>query len=297
VSYSEFVREYLYPHRPVILSDATENWRAVEKWSPKFFKSEFGSRVITIDGKKITVADFVDLVVGSSTDNPAPYLIGTGVGNYFADLFPELVGDIRQDPEYLLPNWLSEWYLMPALRRRLNRGPKAEIFFGGKGAGFPYLHWDPLYFHVFNSQIYGQKEWYLYAPDQTPFLYPKKDESAFSGGAMNHSMIREVANPDLERFPLFAKAVPHKCILEPGETLFLPAGWWHITRMLGPSISIAINSVNASNWSKMAGELVEKARHVNSLLGYSVAAYLRAIGWFKSLRDRARGVPVYRGVA
>ena len=51
-------------------------------------KSEFGSRLITIEGKKITVADFVDLVVSSSEDNPAPYLIGTGVGNYFADLFP-----------------------------------------------------------------------------------------------------------------------------------------------------------------------------------------------------------------
>jgi len=289
LSYSEFAREYLYPHRPVILTDATEHWRAVGKWSPEFFKSEFGSRVITIDGREIMVSDFFDLVVHSSEKRPAPYLMYIGDSNYFADVFPELVDDIGQVPKYLSPNWLGDRYVPPILGRRLNRGPKPEFYFGGRGAGFPVLHWDNLYFHAFNSQIYGQKEWYLYAPDQTPFMYPRKDRG-------NLSMIVDaLGDPDLERYPLFAKAVPHKCVVEPGEMLFLPGGWWHITRMLGPSISIAMCSANASNWSKVVVELVKSARRISPLLARPVAAYLKAIGWQKSIRDQARGVPMYRG--
>jgi len=288
LSYDEFAREYLYPSRPVILTHAISNWRALEKWNPEFFKSEFGSRVITIDGKEIMVADFVDLVVGSSEMRPAPYLAFYG-DKTLEGLFPELVGDIEPVPEYLVPNWLSDWYFPPALGRKLNRGTKPEFFFGGKGASFPYLHWDNLYFHAFNSQIYGQKEWYLYAPDQTCFLYPSKDQR-------NASMIREV-RPDLERFPLFKKAVSHQCVVEPGEMLFIPAGWWHITRMQEPSISVAINCANASNWSGISGEVVERARCASSTLAPAVAAYLNATGWYKSLRDRWRGVPVYQGVA
>ena len=80
---------------------------------------------------------------------------------------------------------------MPVLGRRFNRGPKAEIFFGGKGAGFPYIHWDSLHYHAFNTQVYGEKHWYLYAPDESECLYPTQP-----GG--NKSSIDDVLNPDLD---------------------------------------------------------------------------------------------------
>lgn len=38
--YAEFERDYLKPDKPVILTGCMENWAALSKWSPDFFKRE-----------------------------------------------------------------------------------------------------------------------------------------------------------------------------------------------------------------------------------------------------------------
>jgi hypothetical protein len=265
----------------VILLDALQQWQALTKWSPEFFRAEFGSRRINVQDERMTVSEFVARVVEATEENPAPYLTGVGPGNYFLDIFPELAADIAPIPEYLLPNWLGERYLAPLLARRLNRGPKAEIFFGGKGSGFPVIHWDSLHFHAFNGQVYGEKQWYLYAPSQSDFLYPRQP-----GG--NQSRIDDVIHPDHERFPLFAKATCHQGTLGSGEMLFIPAGWWHTTRMSCPSISIAMNSANASNWNAVRADLVGKAKAKSSFLAPSANFYLKAVEWQRSRRDERK---------
>ena len=37
----------------------------------------------------------------------------------------------------------------------------------------------------------------------------------------------DIANPDLERFPNFARSHRLECVLRPGDVLFMPAFWWH----------------------------------------------------------------------
>ncbi len=143
----EFAAEFLFANRPVVINDALQRWPAVGKWNPEFFRRQFGDRTIPIGEGRMAVSDFVDRVLTATDEHPAPYLTGTGVGNYLLDLFPELERDIEPSPKYLQPNWLGEWFWFPLLARRLNRGPRAEIFFGGRGSGFPFLHWDSLYFH------------------------------------------------------------------------------------------------------------------------------------------------------
>ena len=43
---------------------------------------------------------------------------------------------------------------------------------------------------------------------------------------------------DIERFPLFVNAQPYHLILEPGDVLFIPPGWWHHVRSLDTCISV-----------------------------------------------------------
>lgn len=54
--------------------------------------------------------------------------------------------------------------------------------------------------------------------------------------------------PDLKLFPLFAKAKPIKFTLHLGESLFAAPEWWHSTRMLTPSITMASGHITLSNW-------------------------------------------------
>lgn len=46
-------------------------------------------------------------------------------------------------------------------------------------------------------------------------------------------------NPDLEKFPKFTEAAFLSCILSPGDTLFIPAKYWHYVRSLDLSFSVS----------------------------------------------------------
>lgn len=49
----------------------------------------------------------------------------------------------------------------------------------------------------------------------------------------------EVENPDVERFPEFAKAPYQECVLQPGDVLFIPVRHWHYVRSLELSFSVS----------------------------------------------------------
>jgi hypothetical protein len=48
----------------------------------------------------------------------------------------------------------------------------------------------------------------------------------------------DVEKLDVARFPLFEKATEYRMILQPGEMIFIPRGWWHHVRSLDKSISV-----------------------------------------------------------
>ena len=284
LSYEEFATQYLWPNRPVIVTDAMRSWKALGRWTPEFFKREFGEMKVTIaEGKagykesegvvEYTMAQFMDRVLESSEENPAPYFRN----QILDELFPSLRDDIQPLPEYFLPNWLPDRYMVKYVEKVLNRGAAVEIYIGGKGGAFPVLHYDGAGTHAFLMQIFGRKQFVLYPPDQEPFLYPLPEKE-------NLSRVDSVDHPDLERFPLFAKAVPLVFVLEPGELAFIPSHWWHTTRMLSASISISANVVNQSNWHELV-DFVSKRRR-NPIVSLASRAYLGCAGAWRSWRDR-----------
>jgi len=46
----EFLDRYQIGNRPVIVIDATEDWRAMDRWTPDFFSSHFGKMQVQIYG-------------------------------------------------------------------------------------------------------------------------------------------------------------------------------------------------------------------------------------------------------
>ncbi len=279
LAYQEFRGEYCVRRIPVVLVGAISAWPALTKWSPSFFRTRFGTREVAVsearytDGasgpqdRKFRLGDLIALIEESTDSDPAPYLRNQSVPR----LSPELDEDLRPLPEYFFPNWI-EGRLARRLHARLDyNGP--ELHFGGRGAAFPSLHFDYCYVHTFLAQIYGEKKVILFAPDQSEFLYPEA-ESRHHG-----SLIPDIDHVDLKRFPKFAQATPTTVTLEPGEVLFIPAGWWHTTRLLSTSISVSFEYADGTNWS----DLTRECRYRMPLLpALKMTVYLRFLGLIRS---------------
>jgi histone arginine demethylase JMJD6 len=287
LSYQEFRDQYLYPHKPVIVTDALRLWKALERWTPAFFREQFGEMKLGIndDLKKYigteqerqgatdySMSQFIEDVLESTEERPAYYFRN----RVLDEVFPTLREDLGPLPEYFFPNWLPERFLVKSVGEVLNRGAALEIYIGGRGGRFPVLHYDGAGTHAFLMQIYGRKHFVMYAPDQEPFLYPSPEKQ-------NLSLVN-VDNPDLQKFPLFANAEGTTFVLEPGEMVFIPSHWWHTANMLTPSISLSVNVVNESNWQELVDYVA--MRRPNPLMAIASRVYLGGAGAWRSLRDR-----------
>ena len=157
-----YVREYVDPLKPVIITGALEHWPARSKWTFDFFKDHYGDLPLEVDGRDLSMAQLIGEVGASTPDAPAPYL-----RNYLVKNLPKaLQADIAPMPSCTRPNWLEH----PLMSARASL-TFIELYIGGKGAKFPVLHYDGLHTHAFLMQIQGVKEYIGFAPDQTPYMY------------------------------------------------------------------------------------------------------------------------------
>lgn len=147
----------------------------------------------------------------------------------------ELVADHAQDlPPYVGNlelrelNRLCHW---PAYFKKM--GPP-RFWLGPAGTVTP-LHCD--YDDNIFAQIWGSKRIFLAPPHHDEFLYPREANAILFGSPFDPEA------PDFEKFPLARQAAMTECIMQPGELLYVPAGWYHQVRALTFSLS-------ANRWAR-----------------------------------------------
>jgi len=245
LTFQEFAENYLYPNRPVVLTDTTKGWRALSLWNADFFTRKFGERQVVMAKEKkffkSTVREFIEysktfteVHIGKRVENRPYYLRNVIVGKSF----PELLGDFSVH-EFFMPNWLERWPLKQLFP--LAESSSSELFVGPPGASVPVIHRDRFMTHSWLSQVAGDKAFWAVSPKENAFMYQNPAHP-------DHSMVNSMIEPELEKFPLFSHAKVFGAILRPGETVFIPAGWWHTAECLNLSISLSGNFVNASNF-------------------------------------------------
>lgn len=271
LSKRELIKEYVEPSIPVVLTDAAKDWKAMGKITPEFFKTKYGSLEKEVKGRKYTIAEFIDLMLASTKENPSPYPFNLNVETYF----PELMADIK--PEILYAK--SDRVNHPLLPKFMMKGTEVyEFFLGGVGAYFPFLHVDALFLHTQITQIYGSKDFILYPPDQTPFMYPREDNPKIS-----HV---NPMKPDFERYPLFRNAKPLKVTVNEGETILFPTGWWHITEMHEPNISLGRVQLNAANWDNFVSDNYKLWKKYNPKMALPALLYSKFLGGIMNIQEK-----------
>jgi hypothetical protein len=262
--YQEFFRQYVTVNRPVIIEGAVPQWRALRTWNPEFFKSNFGSKQVAVTyGVSQRLGDVIDAVMASTVERPGPYLHRVIIHQ---DM-PELLPDLTPENVYGFPGR----YASPLMPHRFRRPDGyLKLLIGGAGGKFPLMHFDSDNANAAITEIFGDKEFVLFSPQDTRFVYPSSEGS-------NASLVDNLEQPDWERFPLLRKATEYRGTIRPGETIFVPAGWWHSARVINTSISVCLNMLHAPNWRGFIDECC-RAQGVHWAARDAKRLYLEATG-------------------
>lgn len=81
------------------------------------------------------------------------------------------------------------------------------------------------------AQVWGRKRIILSPPHHDAFLYPSEANAILFGSPFDPEA------PDFDKFPLARQASMIECLVEPGDMLYVPAGWYHQVRALTFSLS------------------------------------------------------------
>lgn len=119
-------------------------------------------------------------------------------------------------------NSLCHW---PTWFRKM--GPP-RFWLGPAGTVTP-LHCD--YDDNIFAQVWGSKRICLVPPHHDEFLYVREANPVLFGSPVDPEA------PDFDRFPLARQAAVVECIVQPGDLLYVPAGWYHQVRALSFSLS------------------------------------------------------------
>ncbi|WP_288381856.1 cupin-like domain-containing protein [uncultured Massilia sp.] len=153
--------------------------------------------------RDMTLREYLDLEPGRihGPDEPPPY-----VGNM----------ELRE------LNRLCHW---PAYFQKM--GPP-RFWLGPIGTMTP-LHCD-FDDNIF-AQIWGTKRIFLVPPHHDEFLYVREANPVLFGSPFDPEQ------PDFDTYPLARQANAVEVIVEPGDMLYVPAGWYHQVRALTFSLS------------------------------------------------------------
>jgi len=90
--------------------------------------------------------------------------------------------------------------------------------------------------HVFLNQIHGRKRIILFSPEQSKHLYHLP---------FTVSSHVNILNPDFEKHPALHHVKGQEVMLMPGETLFIPRGYWHNIEYTDGGYSISLRSFDS----------------------------------------------------
>jgi len=117
-----------------------------------------------------------------------------------------------------------------------------KLFLSPRGA-VTRLHYDNGGAHGWLSQVRGRKLFVLFPPEDTALLHPfEGDEGRPSG-----SWLDPLAEDVYERWPDCEGTAPSAVVVEEGETIFIPQGWWHYAAALDTSVTVMRNFHTRAN--------------------------------------------------
>lgn len=227
------LRAAIRDRTPLVLADLARDWPALHNWTPESLAERYGEREVR--------------VYDASFGTPGPGYMTNVASMSFAEFLTETQKRGRDLRMFLynlsqqIPPLLDDIHL-PAVGLRFSRR-FVFSFFGCRGSTTP-LHYDIDMGDVLHTVIRGRRRVRLFPPQDSALLYRHP--------CTVRSYV-DLDKPDFERFPAFSHARGYEVILEAGQTLYMPAGWWHEFHYLEAGIGVSLRATSPRWSDRIAG--------------------------------------------
>ncbi len=242
ISAEDFRKNYYHPLKPLVIKDLAKSWPAYHKWNWDYFKTLVGDQRValynnvksdaytpinTADDYK-TFGEYIDMI----QQGPAAWRIF--LFNIF-DHAPELINDFTW-PEHLMKGFVKKYPM---------------LFTGGQ-TSITHMHFDIDVSHILHTQFAGRKRVLLFPNEEQYKLYRKPFE-VLSLADFSNYYDADKSKIDYSQFPALKKAKGFDLTLEHGDTLFMPAGYWHHMEYLESGFAMSLRAMQPSLSGKLNG--------------------------------------------
>ena len=252
----EFRERYYNTMKPVVIKDLAKQWPAYSNWSWELFQQIVGDVEVGVYNNvksdaytPINRADdymkfgeYIEMV----RKGPAQWRIF--LFNIF-DHAPQLINDFEW-PDHLASGFVKRYPM---------------LFVGGAGS-ITHMHFDIDMSHIFHTQFVGRKRVLLFPFEEQRKIYRKPWEVL---SFVNFEKYHDESNNKLERdkHPALQFAKGYEVILEHGDTLFMPAGYWHHMEYLDSGFAMSLRAMQSSFTGKLKGVWnLFGMRHIDTLM-------------------------------
>lgn len=235
ISAEEFLDAHYAANWPVLLGNELVDWPAVARWTPEYLRRLIGPAEVQVQGNRSEDPDFERNMPAHCTVMPFDSFI-----NRISS------ADTGNDLYLTAYNSAANVRALAPLEKDLGFLDKFLSRDGDMPHGMPWIGasgtFTPLHHDLTNNlliQIRGRKRVLLVSPSETPRLY--NDRHVYSS-------VRDLAAPDIvARFPKLEGLRVHQVILQPGDVLFIPIGWWHQVTSLDFSVTFTHTNFRWAN--------------------------------------------------
>jgi Cupin-like domain len=256
ISPADFKKYYYDPLKPLIITGLAKNWPAYDKWNWDFFKAMVGDvKVGVYNNVKsdaytpinkaddyMTFGDYIDMI----RNGPAEWRI------FLFNLFehaPRIIQDFTW-PEHLTKGFVKRYPM---------------LFTGGQNS-ITHMHFDIDLSHIFHTQFMGKKRVLLFPHEEQHKLYRKPWE-VLSMVNFERYFDQSRNKLDMKKFPALGLAKGYEVILDHGDTLFMPAGYWHHMEYIDSGFAMSLRSMQSGLPGKLKGAwYLFGMRHVDTLM-------------------------------
>ena len=242
ISPEDFRENYYNPMKPLVIRDLSKDWPATTKWNWDFFKSIVGhvevglynniksdayTPINTADDY-MKFGDYIDMI----RKGPAQWRI------FLFNIFehaPQITTDFEW-PEHLMKGFVKRYPM---------------LFVGGKGS-ITHMHFDIDLSHIIHTQFGGRKRVLLFPFEEQHKLYRKPFE-VLSFVNFEHYFDAQDNKLEMDRYPALKLAKGYEVILDHGDTLFMPAGYWHHMEYLDSGFAMSLRALQSSLSGKLKG--------------------------------------------